>query len=427
MSQEILGKIEILQGNIADLCSGSGTHIDVDVIVNAAKPTLMGGSGVDGAIHSAVNNINGIDFLKNKIKGDVVSNPINARDNIIRCNTSEVVITKGYNLCSYIFHTVGPKWDGGSKSCIISLQKCYENIIDNMVNKNCETIAIPVISSGSYGFSFELAARIQVVSIYNYLIKLKNCNRLKYDQIRKIYLVVYTENDIEQFKEIIKSYEYNVKNGKKSYYQSFVESEKSYVIEIEKYDTTHRGYLFNVRMLRLFLLKCQRLFFITYFIKTHFSSGNWEKRRTIIEAEVFIKMLIPIAGLFLSNKFPNIVNLCIGIFIISSMLETIIYVLHLIFLADIQNPSANIYRSIILLFENYIELTFGFAFLYNLFKVIKGSTIIKCICFAFTNSNVEILNNQGFILSSIQSCVSFIFGGLILSYFISNFKQRKFY
>lgn len=427
MSQEILEKIEIVQGNIANLCNQSGVRINIDAIVNAAKPTLMGGNGVDGVIHNAINGINGIDFFKNKIKEDLDKNIKNAKENRIRCNTSEVVVTEGYGLADYIFHTVGPKWDGGSKSCVDNLKKCYENIIDNMIKYNCETIAVPVISSGSYGFAFDLAAKIQIVSISNYLIKLKNRNSLKYDQIKKIYLVVFTENDVQQFKEIFNKYKDNISKGKKSYYQTLNESEKSYVLEIKKYDYTNRGYFASLRTLRLFLLYIQKVFFITYFIKSRLFNKSWEQRRRCIDVEVFIKMLIPIVGLIITKKISDITNIGFIIVIALSMLGTIIYVLNLIFLADIQNPSANIYRSIILLFENYIELTFGFAFFYNYFEAIRESSRIKCICFAFTNSNVEISNTIGYILASIQSCILFIFGGLILAYFVSNFKQRKFY
>lgn len=196
---------------------------------------------------------------------------------------------------------------------------------------------------------------------------------------------------------------------------------------MNKYDYSHRGYFSIVKKFRLILLQNQKIFFITYLIQKYFSNKNWERRRILIEAEVFIKMLFPILGLFLINMMSNIVvNYVILVFILGTMVETIMYVLRLIFLADIQNPSANIYRSIILLFENSIQLIFGFAFLYNFSGVIKDSSIIKCICFAFTRNNADIINNTGFILSSIQSSVSFIFVGLIFAYFVSNFKQLKF-
>lgn len=427
MYQRIIEKIEILKGNIVNLHNENGVSIEVNAIVNAAKPSLMGGSGVDGAIHKAINDMHGIDYLKNEIKEKLDGNIINAKENRIRCNTSEVVVTEGYGLCDYIFHTVGPVWDEGSKSCVAGLQKCYENIIDKMLETNCETIAIPVISSGSYGFSFDLAAKIQIVSISNYLIKLKKRDSLKYDQIEKIYLVVYTENNIEQYKKIFDLYRENIIKEKKSYYQNLDESEKSYILEIENNDYSKRGYFSGVRALRLILLKIQKLFFITYYMKSLVFNRNWEERRKFIDFQVFIKMLFPIIGLVLSEKLSYNMNYSIGIIIVISMSETIIYVLNLIFLADIQNPSANIYRSIILLFANYIEITFGFAFLYNFFNAFKDSSIIKCICFAFTNQNVEIANDPGYILASIQSAIMIMFSGLIFAYFVNNFKQRKFY
>lgn len=427
VSEPIIEKIEIVKGNIVNLHDNKGESIKIEAIVNAAKPTLMGGSGVDGAIHKAVNEKHGNDFLKKEIKIKLDEGIKNAKEDRVRCNTSEVVVTDGYNICDYIFHTVGPKWDGGSKSCLASLQKCYENIINEMVNRHCATIAIPIISSGSYGFAFDLAAKIQIVTIGNCLIKLKNKNSLQYDQIKKIYLVVYIENNIEQYKTIFESYKSNICNEKKSYYETLKESEKSYELEIKNYDYSKRGYFGGVRSIRLFLLKIQKLFFITYFIKNIFCNKSWEDRRKFIDIQVFFKMLFPIIGLILNKQLSYQIKIFWGIVVIIFMIETFIYILNLIFLADIQNPSANIYRSIILLFTNYIELTFGFAFLYNLFEVLEQTNIKKCICFAFTNSNANIVNDIGYILVSIQSVIMVIFSGLIFAYFVNNFKQREFY
>lgn len=426
MSEAVMDKIKIVKGNIVDLYDNDGKSIKVEAIVNAAKPTLMGGSGVDGAIHKAVNNINGTDFLKNEIKSEFDKGIKNAKESRIRCNISKVVATEGYGLWDYIFHTVGPKWDGGSKSCLASLQKCYENIIDEMINKNCETIAIPIISSGSYGFAFDLAAKIQIVTISNYLIKLKMKNDLEYDQIKKIYLVSYLENNFEQYRTIYESYKENINKEKRSYYQTLRESEESYALEIKNYDYSKRGYFLGIRTIRLFLLKIQKLFFVTYLFKNHIFNKSWEDRRKFIDFQVIFTMLFPIIGLALSEQLPNEVIVFVGIVIIIFMVETFVYILHLIFLADIQNPSANIYRSIVLLFMNYIELTFGFAFLYNFFGAIEKTNVKKCIYFAFTNLNFNIVNDAGYILSSIQSVIMIIFGGLIFAYFVNNFKQRKF-
>lgn len=427
VSEPIIEKIEIVQGNIVDLYDNEGKSIKIEAIVNAAKPTLMGGSGVDGAIHKAVNERYGSDFFKEQIKINLDEGIKNAKEDRIRCNTSEVVITDGYGICDYIFHTVGPIWDGGSKSCLSSLQICYENIINEMINKYCSTIAIPIISSGSYGFAFDLAAKIQIVTISNYLIKLKNRNGFQYDQIKKIYLVVYIENNIEQYKTIFESYRKNICNEKKSYYETLKESEKSYELEIKKYDYTKRGYFGGVRSIRLLLIKMQKLFFITYFFKNIFCNKSWEDRRKFIDIQVFFKMLFPIISLILSEQMSDHIKTFTGFVVIILMLETFVYILHLIFLADIQNPSANVYRSIILLFTNYIELTFGFAFLYNIYKALDQTSIKISICFAFTNSNANIVNDIGFILVSVQSVIMVIFSGLIFAYFVNNFKQREFY
>lgn len=181
MSKGILDKLEVLQGNIVNLKDKDGKNIIVDAVVNSAKPTLMCGAGVSHAIYNYVNsyNANISNFLENEIIKETDKGIVNANRNRIRCSTNEIFVTEGYGLCNYIFHAVAPNWDGGSKSCIKSLQKCYENIIDSMIEKNCETIAIPIISSGHNKFPFDLAAKIAIVSILNYLIKLQNCDKLK--------------------------------------------------------------------------------------------------------------------------------------------------------------------------------------------------------------------------------------------------------
>jgi O-acetyl-ADP-ribose deacetylase len=142
-------RIEIIKGDI--------TKIKVDAIVNAANSSLMGGGGVDGAIHRA-----GGPAILEECKTIV------ARQG--GCKTGEAVITTGGNLpATYVIHTVGPVWNGGNNNEKEKLSNCYLNSLQLAVDHNCKTIAFPNISTGIYRFPKEEAAKISIDSIQNFL------------------------------------------------------------------------------------------------------------------------------------------------------------------------------------------------------------------------------------------------------------------
>lgn len=144
-------KIEVVNGDI--------TKIKVDAIVNAANSSLMGGGGVDGAIHRA----GGPSILE-------ACKKIVARQG--GCKTGEAVITTGGNLSAkFVIHTVGPVWNGGRNQEIEKLANCYANSLQLAVEHGCKTIAFPNISTGVYQFPKEEAAKISVGSIEEFLSK----------------------------------------------------------------------------------------------------------------------------------------------------------------------------------------------------------------------------------------------------------------
>ncbi len=126
------------------------TTLGVDAIVNAANSSLMGGGGVDGAIH----RVGGPSIL-NECRAIVAQHG--------GCPTGEAVITSGGNLPSkYVIHTVGPIWKGGKAGEAEKLRDCYLNALRLASQHNCKTIAFPNISTGVYGYPLEPAADIAI-------------------------------------------------------------------------------------------------------------------------------------------------------------------------------------------------------------------------------------------------------------------------
>jgi len=168
-------RISVLQGDI--------TKVAADAIVNAANSSLMGGGGVDGAIHRA----GGPAILEDCRK-------IVARQG--GCATGEAVITTAGKLSAkHVIHTVGPVWNGGHKKEAEKLAACYRNSLQLAADNQLNTIAFPNISTGIYRFPKDVAARIAVNTIRDFL--------AEHEGVREVMLVCFDEENLSCTKEAL--------------------------------------------------------------------------------------------------------------------------------------------------------------------------------------------------------------------------------
>jgi len=425
-----MDKIEIVHGNIVDIVN----EYEIEMVVNAAKRTLMGGDGVDGAIHTAIDSLNKkTGFFKERIKEEVDGNS-QKKDDINRCDYGKAVVTKGYQLSDYVVHAVGPKWDGNdievngtcSKSCIDKLKSCYEAVLDCMLEYGCNTIAIPVISSGSYRFPFGKAAKIQFISICNFLNRFKKRDLERFEMIQKIYIVVFNKDDIKCFDKLSNEYKNSVNRGKQLLYLSTEESYQAYLKDVRDYDSERRNYFGMIKCLRLLLIRSEKLFLVTYLLKWLFANKTWEGRRIFVEIQTLMKCLLPLIFLFKSPEIEPMTGYIFTGISVYLMSETLIYVAKLLFLSDILNPSANSIRSIFFLFINYLEINFSFAFLYRFNDCFSKNGVVQSLYASFEHSAQIPCNVIGMSLVIIQNCITLYFIGIVFTYFVNSFRTRKF-
>jgi O-acetyl-ADP-ribose deacetylase len=164
-------RIEILQGDI--------TKLDVDAIVNAANTSLLGGGGVDGAIHRAA----GPELLEEcRALGG--------------CPTGEARMTRGYRLpAPWVIHAVGPVWHGGERGEDQLLAGCYRNSLALAAERGLGSIAFPSISTGIYGFPFERACRIALRETAAFL--------KKPGSIERVIMVCFSARDLAGYQRIL--------------------------------------------------------------------------------------------------------------------------------------------------------------------------------------------------------------------------------
>ncbi len=157
---------------------GDITKVEADAIVNAANTSLLGGGGVDGAIHRAA----GPKLLKE-------CRMLNG------CVTGRAKITKGYRLpAKYVIHTPGPVWNGGRKKEEQLLKSCYENCLRLAAEHGCKTVAFPSVSTGIYRFPLDKASVIAVGTILEFL---------KQHPDMEVQMVCFDENTFRYYKKAL--------------------------------------------------------------------------------------------------------------------------------------------------------------------------------------------------------------------------------
>jgi len=174
----------MLKNNQIQIILGDITHQKVDAIVNAANESLLGGGGVDGAIHSAAGKE--LELACRKI-----------HDEHGGCKTGDAVITTGGNLpAKYVIHTVGPVWHGGKQQEPELLFHAYLNSLRLASEKKIKTIAFPNISTGVFGVPKEQASKIAVSTVVDFL----NNNKTS---IEKVIFICFDQENYELYKGLV--------------------------------------------------------------------------------------------------------------------------------------------------------------------------------------------------------------------------------
>ncbi len=166
-----MGRLDVLQGDITELA--------VDAIVNAANERMLGGSGVDGAIHRAA----GSALLE-------ACRKVPAGAGGVRCPTGEARLTPGFDLpARFVIHTVGPVWEGGDRGEPELLASAYRKSLELAAQHDLKTIAFPAISTGVYGYPLDRASSVAVRECRDFL--------AREPAFEKIVLVAFSGNDAD--------------------------------------------------------------------------------------------------------------------------------------------------------------------------------------------------------------------------------------
>lgn len=469
--------------------TGRRKKIDsIDTIVNSASPDLMGSEKtgtIDNLLHNLIDQKlkeNNVESTFNQmICSELASGNSHGgtKEEIcisrIRCPRGKAVLTGGYGLCDYVIHAVGtrfqpskvPDWAENysqrenfqfrkkkteeicTSSRIQILESCYYEIVRLIrQHPDIRNAAVPIIGSGNYGVDFKIAAKIAVSAIGNALMEWKQSDDESFNtsNIESIVFFVKPEDDnsfaardskadkedqTAVIKEIFKQYkEIYQRNHNVVFQDSFI-SQRQYYNEILQNDK-NRGYFAIAGAFRRALVRSRMFFgFLSNKVKDIVGKNDWQSRRTAVECITAIKLLFPVLGFLLVWYRPGIaetswiylVSLCL----FYSMADTVTYLLGLLMMADIQKPSANVIRSLLLLFFNYIEVSLEMAYFYYVYGT--GITFEKALAFGVLGEGTDqavMSAVPDMIIGYANAGLKFFFLTVVFGYLVQHMRQRKF-
>jgi len=451
--KEVYQMLFLEVGNIADEATLKKKKIDT--IVNATNPTLMRSGheqGVNKSIHDAIDKLEGKEnAFEHIIRGET---GLDMRRKEIRCGRGHARLTSGGKLCRNVIHVVGAEYDGTSakkENCSSSrvriLASCYEEIINILKqHPDIRRIAIPFIGAGNYGFPFQLAAQIAIASVANALTdwREQDPEMFALAGIERIYFFIYDSGGCNQnmykncVQGILRKYRRTIQDGQKVVFQSSQKAHLRYIREILRYDKS-RGYFSVARGFRLLLMLMRLAFLPAMWVKDWIGGCNWQKRRQTVERLALGKMAFPLLGWLILTGYTDTnkstLEFLLVLCTIYFMCDTLSYLLTLLIMADIQNPSANLIRSLIMLLVNYMETAFDSALLYWI-SYREKFPFHEALLYGVlgqelgpeqkTDLNIVANSAVDYVWPYLSAGLQFFFASLVFGYLANHMRQRKF-
>ena len=437
---------------------------NIDAVINAARPTLMGGTenGVDRRIHEVIDQKlrekGDTECFNDKIRREIDGVHIKPEETI-RCQRGRAVVTGGYGLCPYVIHVVGTKYPKGKSSgkkrmkiscpssSVQGLESCYYEVVQILKQySDIRSVAIPLVGSGNYGFPAEYSLRIALAGFYNAILEwyqrdpeifsMENNRESSVKPYIKVYFYIYDTSAVseDEYKKMLKMlYRFRkyIEKEKRISYRSSVTTQFQYFAEILKNDQK-RGYFTIAKAFRLILVALRILFSPLLLVKDLAGRNDWKRRRCIVEVLSIVKA---VSGILFWKLTFYVGGACLTkllmVLSIVFLLDTVSYLLTLIILSDIQRPSTNIIRSLILLFVNYVEVQLDLAFVYYCFYDLKsqGFGFYDALVFAFFGTQTEmaeVYERSVQIFCYLREGLSFLFITFAFGYFLNHVRPRKF-
>lgn len=328
----------------------------------------------------------------------------------------------------------------GDKCCssrVQILESCYYEIV-KLIRQYpyIENIAVPIIGSGVYNIQFEIAAEIAMSAMGNALLDWKISDRESFytSKLKKIYFFLKEDAPKEQKQKIEKlKCEYGKIYHQEHHvvFQDCFTAQRQYYNEILLNDES-RGYFAFAGMFRWSLVKIRMIFgWVSNKAKEEMGGIDWKERRIAVEKITVFKVLFPVVGFLLARYCQCIKETAamhgVSFILFYSMADTVTYFLALIMMADIQKPSANIIRSLLLLFFNYVEVSWGMAYFYYVYCA--DITFEEALAFGVLGEGTDLAVVSAvpdMIIGYANAGLKFFFLTVVFGYLVQHMRQRKF-